>query len=183
MTGKISSNKIQIFTLESTIFKEIVKSYPEYRQFLLNRASLRRTHWLRVFEENRHLWLLEKKVEEQKLINNYLGFTHRNVIFDYDTDNWRKSYPDLTRNKFTRHVDHKTKKTHATNAFKRGMTVFYRPGTRTMKENVDEEDIVKMRHLIAREIHEFKMRAANKTFNPAELKNKCFYISAGYMGR
>ena len=38
-----------------------------------------------------------------------------------------------------------------------------------------------MRKLIMRENHEFKMRANDKKFNPAELKNKCQYIVGNYM--
>ena len=63
-TGRIGKNKVQIFQLNAEKFKEIVNHYPDFRRFLLLRANLRRTHWLKVYEENRHQWLTKKKIEE-----------------------------------------------------------------------------------------------------------------------
>lgn len=83
-TGRIGKGKVQVFELDKHKFTEIYNMYPEYRRFIFLRANLRRTHWLKVFEENRHHWLLEKKVEEQKRINTILGYENRNHIFDYE---------------------------------------------------------------------------------------------------
>ena len=69
VVGRISSEKVQVFELAKDRAEVIYNLYPEYRRFHFLRASLRRTHWLKVFEENRHQWLLQKKIEEQKLVN------------------------------------------------------------------------------------------------------------------
>ena len=58
--------------------------YPEFRRYILLRAALRRMHWLKVFDENRHEWLLNKKIEDQKTINKTYGFENRNILFNYD---------------------------------------------------------------------------------------------------
>ena len=63
-------------------FIEAINEYPNFRRFVLLRANLRRTYWKRVFEENRHQWLLKKKIEEVKILNTLTGFEHRNEIFD-----------------------------------------------------------------------------------------------------
>ena len=41
-------------------------------------------HWLKVFDENRHEWLLNKKIEDQKTINKTYGYENRNILFNWD---------------------------------------------------------------------------------------------------
>ena len=64
MTGKIAANKVQVFELRSHHFNKIINSYPSFRRFVLTRANLRRTSWMKILDENIHLWLLEKKISE-----------------------------------------------------------------------------------------------------------------------
>ena len=88
--GKDASNqptgKVQVFELEALKFLEIVNHYPEFRRFILLRSSLRRMHWLKVFDENCHQWLLNRKIEDQKTINKSFGFENRNILFNYEEE-------------------------------------------------------------------------------------------------
>ena len=88
--GKDASNqptgKVQVFELEALKFLEIVNHYPEFRRFILLRSSLRRMHWLKVFDENCHQWLLNRKIEDQKTINKSFGYENRNILFNYEEE-------------------------------------------------------------------------------------------------
>ena len=43
-------------------------------------------HWHKVFDENLHQWLLNKKIEDQKAINLTFGYENRNILFNYSED-------------------------------------------------------------------------------------------------
>ena len=43
-------------------------------------------HWLKVFDENCHQWLLNRKIEDQKTINKSFGFENRNILFNYEEE-------------------------------------------------------------------------------------------------
>ena len=47
---------------------------------------------MKVFEENRHQFLLNKKIEEQKLANNMMGFENRNLVFQYEDNEALKAF-------------------------------------------------------------------------------------------
>ena len=54
----IPPGKIQVFKLDKNIFLDAVNRYPDFREWLLMRANLRRCHWMKVFDENKHIFLL-----------------------------------------------------------------------------------------------------------------------------
>ena len=51
-------NAIQILKIDDETFLKICHQFPEFRKHLLQRAKIRRCHWKKVFEENRHYCLL-----------------------------------------------------------------------------------------------------------------------------
>ena len=58
---------MQVFSLEKHKFMKVVHRYPSMRRWLRMRANLRRSHFKKVFEENRHIYLLnEKKLLQEK---------------------------------------------------------------------------------------------------------------------
>ena len=54
----IPPGKIQVFEVEHEKFLQICNRFPTYRRWLLGRANIRRCHFMKVFEENRHIYLL-----------------------------------------------------------------------------------------------------------------------------
>ena len=55
---KIPTGKIHVFKLAGEKFLKIVNKYPQFRRWMLMRAKLRRCHFKKVFEENRHIYML-----------------------------------------------------------------------------------------------------------------------------
>ena len=47
----------------------ICNEFPEFRKHLLQRAKIRRCHWKKVFEENRHYCLLKQKEQAAREAN------------------------------------------------------------------------------------------------------------------
>ena len=65
--AKIPPGLVQVFSLEKRKFKKIYHRYPPMRRWLRMRANLRRSHFRKVFEENRHIYLLnEKKMLQER---------------------------------------------------------------------------------------------------------------------
>ena len=56
--AKIQTGKIHVFKLNDERFMKIINRYPEFRRWMLMRAKLRRCHFKKVFEENRHIYIL-----------------------------------------------------------------------------------------------------------------------------
>ena len=55
----VPPGKVQVFKLDKDIFLETANRYPIFRKWLLMRANIRRCHWMKVFDENRHIFLLQ----------------------------------------------------------------------------------------------------------------------------
>lgn len=62
----IPPGKVQVFELDAEKFLKIINRYPEYRRKVLMRANLRRCHFMKVFRENKHIYLLQRKIQEAK---------------------------------------------------------------------------------------------------------------------
>lgn len=70
VVANIPPGLVQVFSLEKHKFMKIVHRYPSMRRWLRMRANLRRSHFKKVFEENRHIYLLnEKKMLQEKYFN------------------------------------------------------------------------------------------------------------------
>ena len=81
---KISQEKIQVFKLTKNVLIEAVDEFPEFRRWLFYRASCRRIHWRKVFEENRNQFLTKIKIHNQKLLNLSNGYKNKNLFLDFD---------------------------------------------------------------------------------------------------
>ena len=53
---------IQMLTLKDKTFLKILQEYPELRRNILKRATVRRAHFIRIFKEVKHIYLLNKKM-------------------------------------------------------------------------------------------------------------------------
>ena len=63
--------------------------YPEFRRNALLRSNLRRCYFHKVFEENKNVFLLQKKIEDAKEANVKTGYEVRNSRFDPEmSDGW-----------------------------------------------------------------------------------------------
>ena len=65
---------------------KLCSHYPEFTDLLLLRVNLRRAHWRKVYVENRHELLLQRKLETVKSINASLGLHHLNELFVLEVD-------------------------------------------------------------------------------------------------
>ena len=92
---KIPAGKVQVFKLNKDMFMDTCNRYPEFRRWLLMRANLRRCHFMKVFEENRHIFLLQEKIDQLKKYNHEMGLDHNNNIFDTEEDQWGESLKRL----------------------------------------------------------------------------------------
>ena len=59
--AKIPAGKMHVFTLEDKKFMKIINKYPVFRRFMLMRSKMRRCHFRKVYEENRHIYILNQK--------------------------------------------------------------------------------------------------------------------------
>ena len=50
------------------------------------RANIRRCHFIKVFNENKHIFLLQQKMENEKEQNVKLGLENRNQRFETEED-------------------------------------------------------------------------------------------------
>ena len=73
-----------MFKLSKNVLIEAVDEFPEYRNWLFYRASCRRIHWRKVFDENRNQFLTKIKIHNQKLLNLSNGFKNKNMFLDFD---------------------------------------------------------------------------------------------------
>lgn len=71
--GKVSrqnleegTNFIQVYKINGSILNEISHKYPEFRRFLLLRASQRRSHFLKNFEELKNIKELKRKKDDHE---------------------------------------------------------------------------------------------------------------------
>ena len=58
-------NMIQVFLLSANRFRKYIDYYPEFRRWLLVRSNIRRAYWIKVYEENRHVFLLQDKIRKK----------------------------------------------------------------------------------------------------------------------
>ena len=63
-----------MLTLRDHTLKHILHDYPELRRNILKRAIVRRAHFIRIFKEVKHVYLLNKKMTVQKMIEQALKF-------------------------------------------------------------------------------------------------------------
>ena len=64
------SNQVKVFKMPAETFLDLCNDYPDYRRFLLLRATMRRTHFLKVFQELKHtkeLYLKKDLDSEERL--------------------------------------------------------------------------------------------------------------------
>ena len=71
--GKISrqkqeegTNSIQVYKIKGSILNEISHKYPDFRRFLLLRASQRRSHFQKNFEELKNIKELKRKKDSHE---------------------------------------------------------------------------------------------------------------------
>ena len=64
--NRIASDKALIFNITAEKFMKICNRYPDYRRYILTRANLRRAYFTKIYVENRHELLLQRKIDEQK---------------------------------------------------------------------------------------------------------------------
>ena len=93
-----------------------------------------------------------------------MGYEHRNVVFNYENDDNAFGLQEITEE-----------------VASRGRVLG--PATFLAKKRDPFTDVLWMRKLIVRSKHEFKYKAKDKEFNPMELRNKCAYITGGYLPR
>ena len=71
--AKIPAGKMHVFTLEDKKFMKIVNKYPVFRRFMLMRSKMRRCHFRKVYEENRHIYILNQKKQHEDKLQRALG--------------------------------------------------------------------------------------------------------------
>lgn len=101
------------------------------------RSNLRRTYWKKVFEENRHTWLFNKKIEDQKVLNSLVGLEHRNEMFDLYNEGADIEDLDAMINQTSSDEDPKS------NMFKKTKTL--------SKTTIAEKQLLKLRRMLKRE--------------------------------
>ena len=65
-TGFFEDILIKVYLLPANVLLKLCDEYPQFRRFLLLRATMRRTHFLKVFQELRHTKELVVKRENDK---------------------------------------------------------------------------------------------------------------------
>ena len=67
---------VKVFKLPADVFLELCNDYPDFRRFLVLRATMRRTHFLKVFQELRHTkeLVLKKELDNPERIEDQNKF-------------------------------------------------------------------------------------------------------------
>ena len=58
---QVDDGRVHMYTIKSEIFMEIMNRYPTLRKTFLIRAAVRRAHFMRMLEETKNMYLLDKK--------------------------------------------------------------------------------------------------------------------------
>ena len=80
---------VQVLTLRDSTFRKILKDYPNLARNILMRAVVRRAHFVRIFKEVKHIYLINKKMTVQTMIENALRFGDQQELFRENKANER----------------------------------------------------------------------------------------------